>query len=86
MSDQAEKLMVRIGRLLRRIDKLTKQRDHFRAQAELRQEMINIAPYVERRWKTYNEMIAEQKRIEGLEQRVKEQTLLIEQLTGTERD
>lgn len=85
MSDKAEKLMIRIGRLLRRIDKLTKQRDHFKQQSELRQKMIEIAPYVERRWRTYNEMIAEQKRIKSLEQRVKEQAMLIEQLTRKEQ-
>lgn len=71
---------VRIGRLERRIKKLTQQRDHYKEQAELRQKMIDIAPYVERRWKSHTEAVAESKRVKALEQRVKEQALLIERM------
>jgi len=71
---------VTIGRLRRRIERLKKQRDHFRKQAELRQQMIDLAPYIERRWKTHTEALAEQARVKDLERRVREQAMLIERL------
>ena len=69
-----------IGRLRRRIEKLKRQRDHFRAQAELRQQMIDLAPYIERRWKQRTETLVEQARVKDLERRVREQAMLIERL------
>ena len=77
---------VTIGRLRRRIEKLKQQRDHFREQADLRQRMIEIAPFIERRWKTYTEMTTEQARVKALEQRVKEQAALIERLMKENND
>lgn len=77
---------VTIGRLRRRIEKLKQQRDHFREQADLRQQMIEIAPFIERRWKTYTEMTTEQARVKALEQRVKEQAALIERLMKENND
>lgn len=77
---------VTIARLRRRIERLKRQRDHFREQMELRQKMIDIAPYIEWRWKAHTDAQIERARVKQLEQRVREQAMLIERLTKENND
>ncbi len=69
-----------IGRLRKRIEKLTKQRDYFRERCGVYGEMINMHPMLEHRFKAWKEQRAEAERVKGLEQRIKEQAQLIELL------
>jgi hypothetical protein len=71
---------IKIGRLKKRIAKLTKQRDHFKEQFTLYQKVISMQPFLMSRYESYTEVVAERKRVKDLEARVKEQALLIQEL------
>lgn len=68
---------IREGRLLKKIEKLKKQRDHYKQKQEYYAKVISMQPYLERRFETYAEMKQERERVKGLEKRVKEQEQLI---------
>lgn len=71
---------IREGRLLKKIEKLKKDRDHWKKQFEYYQKVIEMQPYLERRFKSYTDMKTELDRVKALEARVKEQAKLIELL------
>lgn len=77
----AKSVEVREGRLLRKIEKLKMQRDHWKKQHDYYAEVISMQPYLERRHKSFTEMKQEIQRVKDLETRVKEQAKLIELLT-----
>jgi ppGpp synthetase/RelA/SpoT-type nucleotidyltranferase len=69
-----------IGRLTKRIAKLTQQREFFRQRCVHYAEVLNLHQSIEIRHRSFTEQMAERERIRGLEQRIKEQALLIEKL------
>lgn len=73
---------VREGRLLKKIEKLKKQRDHHKQKHEHYANVISMQPYLESRYKNYTDRLAEQERIKNLEKRIKEQEMLIRLLSG----
>lgn len=72
---------VTIGRLRKRVAKLTAQRDHWQTEASKLRNVLDKFPYIERRYNSIMGAREEQKRVRGLEQRVEEQAALIERLT-----
>lgn len=72
---------VRIGRLERKLNKVKKQRDHYKELYEHYAKVISMQPYIERRYNSFIEMQKEVQRIRGLEARVKEQEKLIKLLS-----
>lgn len=81
LETDADVLRVVIGRLQKRITKLTKQRDHYKEVLEHYKAVIGGDWRIERRYSTYQEMLTERKRIKALENRVQEQAELIKRLT-----
>ena len=77
---------IRIGRLEKKIRKLTKQRDFYKERHEHYAHVISMQPYLESRWKNYEERKKEQERVKCLEARCKEQEQLIRLLTKDEMD
>ena len=77
---------IRIGRLEKKIRKLTKQRDHYKEQHSHYANVISMQPYLEYRWDSYEARRKEQERVKGLEARIKEQAQLIRLLTKDEMD
>ena len=73
---------IREGRLLKKIEKLKKQRNHYKAQHDYYAKVISLQPYLEKRYQDYSARVAEQDRVKGLENRIKEQELLIRLLSG----
>ena len=73
---------VRIGRLLKKIEKLKNQRDHHQQKHAYYAKVISMQPYLESRYQRYEDRKAEQDRIKQLEKRVKEQEMLIRILAG----
>lgn len=71
---------VAMGRLRKRIEKLTKQRDHFKARCEHYAAVLDEHPTLEGRYRAWVEQRAERERVKGLEQRISEQAQLIEML------
>lgn len=71
---------IKIGRLEKRIAKLTKQRDHFKESYTQLADVLEQFPWIQRRYKSYSDEKAERERVKELEQRVKEQALLIQEL------
>lgn len=68
---------IKIGRLLKKNEKLREQRDHARKQLHHYREVISTQPYLETRYKTYTDAQIERARVKDLEKRVKEQEQLI---------
>ncbi len=77
MSDNLE---VKIGRLTRKLAKMKDQRDKARADLAHYAKVISMQPYLESRYKSYTEKMAEIQNRKDLEARVKEQAALILQL------
>ena len=73
---------IRENRLKKKIERLKKQRDHYQEQCNYYSKVLSMQPYLEKRYETYQEMVRERERIKGLEQRVKEQALLIRVLSN----
>jgi ppGpp synthetase/RelA/SpoT-type nucleotidyltranferase len=71
---------IRIGRLEKRIKKLTQQRDHYKELYDYYQKVISLQPFLERRYKDYLERKEELDNIKSLKARVKEQAILIQKL------
>lgn len=68
---------VEINRLTKKLNKIRDQRDKARKDLEHYRKVISMHPYLENRFKSYNDRIAEMKRIKDLEKRVEEQAMLI---------
>lgn len=75
-----EKLQVRIGRLLKKIDKLKKQRDHYKEQHSHYAHIIEMQPYIERRYEDYTERVKREQLNRQNAKTVVEQSKLIEML------
>ncbi len=75
---------IRIGRLEKKIRKLTQQRDFHKKQHEHYAHVISMQPYIESRWDDYEERKRKREYYKGLEKRVKEQETLIHLLTKEE--
>lgn len=74
---------IKIGRLLKKIEKLRQQRDYSRKQLHHYREVISTQPYLESRYKSYTDAQNERARVKDLEKRVKEQEQLIILLNRT---
>jgi uncharacterized coiled-coil protein SlyX len=72
---------VTIGRLRKRVAKLTEQRNHWQKEYTALRFILDKFPFIERRHKSIMDAREESNRVCGLEQRVKEQATLIERLT-----
>lgn len=72
---------VKIVRLQKRINKLTLQRDHWKAKHDHYKAVVEALPGLEHKYNKYMELLAERKRVRDLEQRVQEQAILIIKLT-----
>lgn len=71
---------IRIGRLEKRIRKLTEQRDHYKTEYLKLREFLDMFPYYERRARQLFEERDERKRVKEIETRCKEQAELIKKL------
>lgn len=71
---------VRIGRLLKKIEKLKKQRDYHQQKHTYYAKVISMQPYLEKRYVGYEEAKIERQRIKDIEARNKEQAQLIKLL------
>ena len=78
--DKPSKEQVIIGRLQKKLNKMQDQRDKARKDLEYYAKVISLQPYLETRYKSYEERIAAQQRVKDMEARVKEQAALILQL------
>jgi folylpolyglutamate synthase/dihydropteroate synthase len=76
---------IRNQRLKKRIRKLTQQRDAYKGQLRHFQEVVTAVPMLRYRHKKYADEVAEQQRVKDLEARVKEQALLINALTESQK-
>lgn len=72
---------IKIGRLRKRIDKLTQQREFWRKRCEDYAAVLNLHPAIEYHGRKWAEIKAERARVRELEQRVEEQALLIQKLS-----
>lgn len=79
--DAEGQLLIDLGRAERRLHKARKQRDFYKQRLEYYQKVLTLQPYIEKRWKNYEERCKELQRVKDLEARVKEQALLIKELT-----
>lgn len=73
---------ITIGRLNKKIERLKKQRDHFKEQYDHYFKVIETQPYLETRYKSYEESKRTREHTKDLEKRVKEQEMLIEFLSN----
>lgn len=68
---------IKVGRLLKKIEKLKKQRDFHKARHEHYATVISLQPHLETRYKSYEERVRNQNEIEQMKRRVEEQEALI---------
>lgn len=78
--DKPNKEQVIIGRLQKKLNKMKDQRDKARSDLKYYEKVISLQPYLETRYKSYEERVAAQQRVKDMEARVKEQAELILQL------
>jgi uncharacterized coiled-coil protein SlyX len=71
---------VQITRLTKKLNKIRDQRDKARKDLEHYKKVISMQPYLENRFKSYEERIADRNRVKDLEARVVEQAKLIQLL------
>lgn len=77
---------IRIGRLEKKIRKLTKQRDFHKERHEHYAKVISLQPYLERRWEGFEQEKRKQEFHKTLLKRCEEQEQLIRLLTKDEMD
>jgi phage shock protein A len=75
-----EKLQVRIGRLEKKIKKLKQQRDHFKERHDHYAKVLEMQPYLERRYESYTDRIKREELNRQNAKTVIEQSKLIEML------
>lgn len=68
---------IMINRLLRKIERLGRKVDFYKKRCSSYQEVIDLNPALESRYRTHQERIAERERVRQLEQRITEQSKLI---------
>ena len=78
--DTEGQLLVDLGRTERRLQKARQQRDHYKQRLSYYEKVISMQPHLETRYRRYEDRLLESKRLQELELRVKEQSLLIQQL------
>lgn len=76
-----QQLLVRCGRLYKKIAKLQEQRDAARKQVAHYRHVLDVSPFIESRFRRYEDIKAEQKFRKDIEARVVEQAALIKELT-----
>ncbi len=76
---------VTIGRLRKRVTKLTEQRNHWQTEFHALRTILDQFPFIERKYKSIMDARDERKRVRGLEQRIEEQAALIKRLTEEAR-
>lgn len=80
MNATLDKNLVVIGRLKKKIEKLKKQRDHYKECHEYYAKVISMQPYLERRYESYTERVARDELNKKNAKTVIEQSKLIEML------
>jgi len=78
--DVEGQLLVDLGRAERRLEKARKQRDFYKERLKYYEKVLSMQPYLEKRWRSYEDRVKEIQRVKDLEARCKEQALLIQQL------
>lgn len=78
MSDTSPE--VRVGRLLKKIEKLKKQRDFHKERHEHYAKVLELQPYLHRRYESYNDRIKREELDRQNAKTVIEQSKLIEML------
>jgi len=73
-----------VGRLKKKITKLTKQRDFYHSRLKHYEEVLLMQPYLDTRYKKYIEMKEEQLYMKDLENRCREQSQLIQVLSKSQ--
>jgi hypothetical protein len=76
-TEPIDPLVVKIGRLQRKIEHLVYRLGQSRALNEHYKAVMNVNPMLDYRFDKYTEMKAERERVKGLEARIKEQAALI---------
>ena len=79
-----QEALIKLGRKDKKIARLLKQRDYWKKQYEYYKKVISLQPYLETRWENYEKRKAEQEKNKQLENRVKEQEVLIRMLLGND--
>ena len=80
MTDKPTIHAIELGRLTKKLNKMRDQRDKARKDLEYYAKVISMQPYLAKRYESYENRIAEMKRVKDLETRVQEQAKLIELL------
>jgi hypothetical protein len=73
--------IIKIGRQEKHIEKLKKQRDHYKTEYTKLVDVLQLAPFIQDRYTAWQKAREERERVKGLDARVKEQELLIKELT-----
>lgn len=68
---------VKLGRVQKRLRKVTKQRDYYKKQLEHYQNVIALQPFIATHYSSYEERRREYEELKMLRKRVKEQSALI---------
>lgn len=69
---------IALGRLRKRLEKVTRQRDSLKQMCTHYREVLDLHPMAEYRYRSFTEARAERQRVKDLEQRCREQALLIQ--------
>ena len=80
MNDRPTIHEIELGRLTKKLNKIKDQRDKARKDLEYYKKVISMQPYIAKRYESYENRIAEIKRVKDLETRVQEQAKLIDAL------
>jgi len=80
MNDRPTIHEIELGRLTKKLNKIKDQRDKARKDLEYYKKVISMQPYIAKRYESYENRIAEIKRVKDLEVRVQEQSILIDAL------
>ena len=81
--EDMQKMVIKIGRLQKKVEKLQNQRNHYKEQMEFRDAILRYYPYAQRTHEEYKQRRKDLEELQMLRKRVKEQELLIERLTPT---
>jgi chromosome segregation ATPase len=78
MNDRPTIHEIELGRLTKKLNKIKDQRDKARKDLEYYKKVVSMQPYIAKRYESYENRIAEIKRVKDLEARVQEQAKLID--------
>lgn len=79
--DVEGQILVDLGRAERRLQKARQQRDFYKQRLQYYEKVLSMQPHLKDRYNSYEERVKEIQRVKELEARVKEQALLIKELT-----